>query len=236
MRSYFNNKRNQSRLTNVFGPWLANLRKPVGPMPKVINLNQFYMKHPRHKEKVAAEYVARYPRGPVGNNAIKERNRIAAEMLDSEPHEVREALKKEAAEELKAAKERHEEARRGLPSDVPEDIEEYVRSFFIFKNRSNSRSRARANLGRVIQPLIDGIRMYTKTSITILVGSPPSEEGGNYFVKVLNSGTTTDTSTPKDFHDWDEQGFKTNIVQHFLRFLSHTSASSGVFLFSLCLV
>jgi hypothetical protein len=78
-------------------------------------------------------------------------------------------------------------------------------------------------MGRVLQPLIDGIRMYTKTSVTILVGSPPSEEGGNYFVKVLNSGTTTDTSTPKDFHDWDEQGFTKNIVQHFVRFLSHTS-------------
>jgi hypothetical protein len=122
-------------MKNVFGPWLANLRKPVGPMPKGVNLNQFYMRHPQFKEKVTAEYNARYPRGPVGDTAIKERNRIAAEMLQKEPDEVREALKKEAADELKVAKERYEEARRGLPSDVPEDIEEYVASFFIFEKQ-----------------------------------------------------------------------------------------------------
>jgi hypothetical protein len=110
-------------MKNVFGPWLANLRKPVGPMPKGCPPHQFYMRHPQHKEKVAAEYKARYPRGPVGDNAIKERNRIAMDMLQAEPEEVREALKKEAAEELKIAKERYEDARRGLPSDVPEDIE-----------------------------------------------------------------------------------------------------------------
>jgi hypothetical protein len=65
--------------------------------------------------------------------------------------------------------------------------------------------------------------MYTKTSVTILMGSPPSELDDNYYVKVLNSGMTTDSRTPVDFHDWDEQGFKTNVVQHFVRFLSHTS-------------
>jgi hypothetical protein len=60
-------------------------------------------------------------------------------------------------------------------------------------------------------------------SVIILIGSPPNELDNNYFVKVLNSGTTTNTSIPKDFHDWDEQGFKTNVVQHFVCFLSHTS-------------
>ena len=125
---------------------------------------------------------------------------------------------------------RHEEAKLGLPSDVPEDIEEYVYFFFFHSTKTrvtNSRFRARQSLGCVVQPLIDGIRMYTKTCVTILVGSPPSEVGGNYFVKVLNSGATTDSQTPKDFHDWDKEGFKTNVVQHFICFLSHTSASSA---------
>lgn len=64
--------------------------------------------------------------------------------------------------------------------------------------------------------------MYTKASVTILVGSPPSEQGGQYFIKVLNSGTTTDSLIPRDFLEWDKEGFKANIVQHFVRFLSHT--------------
>lgn len=78
-----------------------------------------------------------------------------------------------------------------------------------------------------MQPLIDGIAMYTKMSVTVLIGSPPSDQESNYFIKVLNSGKTTDMSTPRDFHDWDEQGFKKHVVQHFVHFLSHTS---GMFL------
>jgi hypothetical protein len=123
---------------------------------------------------------------------------------------------------LKVAKEKHEEARKGLPSDVPDDIEEYVGFFYSPLTKADNCSRARGNLGHVIQPLIDGIRMYTRTSVTILMGSPPTKAGSSYYVKVLNSGTTTDTRTPMDFHNWDEQGFKTNVLQHFLRFLSHT--------------
>ena len=61
-----------------------------------------------------------------------------------------------------------------------------------------------------------------KASVTILVGSPPREEGGSYFIKVMDAGKTMDTPVPKDFHDWDEQGFKTNIIQDFVHFLSHT--------------
>jgi hypothetical protein len=114
--------------SNVFAPWLANLRKPVGPAPKALPDHQFYMRHPQHKEKVAEEYRIQYPQNCT--DAIKERNRIAAELLKKEPEEVREALKREAAEELTVAKEKHEEAKRGLPSDVPEDIEEYVHIIF----------------------------------------------------------------------------------------------------------
>ena len=86
------------------------------------------MSHPLYKKKVAAEYKTLYPGGNVGDSAIKERNRIAAVLLRDEPVEVREALKREAAEELRIAKEKHEEARSGLPSEVPEDIEVCVAS------------------------------------------------------------------------------------------------------------
>jgi hypothetical protein len=126
IRSYYNNKRNQARMKNVFGPWLVSLRKPLGPAPKAISDHQFYMRHPQYKEKVAKEYEALHPDGCAGDNAIKERNKIAARLLQNEPKEVHEALKREAAEELKAAKLRHAEAMKGRPSDIPEDIAEYV--------------------------------------------------------------------------------------------------------------
>ena len=56
----------------------------------------------------------------------------------------------------------------------------------------------------------------------MLIGSPLSDQQSNYFVKVLNLGTTMDTSTPKDFHNWDELGFKKNVLLHFVRFLSQS--------------
>jgi hypothetical protein len=112
--------------SNVFAPWLAALRKPVGPAPKAIPIHQFYMRHPQHRDKVSKECQDQYPSGIVGPNAINVRNRIAVELFQKETEEVRKALEREAAEELKDAKEKHEEARKGLPSDVPDDIQEYV--------------------------------------------------------------------------------------------------------------
>ena len=72
---------------------------------------------------------------------------------------------------------------------------------FIFLTNS---FQCQENLRCIIQPLIDGIRMFTQMSVMILVRSPPSEEGSNYFIKVLNSGMTMDSNFPKDFHNWDE--------------------------------
>jgi hypothetical protein len=214
-------------MKNVFSPWLANLQKRVGPAPKAVPAHQVYMGHPLYKDKVTEEYWRRFPSGAQGDS-IKERNKIALELFEMESDEIQEAIKGEAAEELSTARERHQRAKRGLPSDVPEEVEEYVQFLFLRTKTDKLRLfRARENLGRVIQPLIDGIRMYTKTLVTILIGSPPTEQGGSYFVKVMNSGKTTDTPVPKDFHDWDEEGFKANVVQHFVRFLSHTQ---GMFL------
>jgi hypothetical protein len=108
-------------------------------MPKAKLDHQFYMSHPQHREKVMAEYNAHYPHGPPdGQDALKQRNKITAEMLQEELSEVREALKTEAMEELEAARVRHEEAKLGLPSDVPEDIEEYVYLFFLSFNKNKS--------------------------------------------------------------------------------------------------
>ena len=50
--------------------------------------------------------------------------RIASDLLKEEPVEVREALHNETVEELKVARERYNELKKGLPSDVPEDVEE----------------------------------------------------------------------------------------------------------------
>jgi hypothetical protein len=111
--------------SNVFTPWLSRLRKLPGPAPKAVHDHQFYMRHPQHKGKVSEEYNRRFPsRSAVGADMLKERNKVAWDLLSQETEAVREALKKEAADELKAAKERYEAIKKGLPSDVPEDVEE----------------------------------------------------------------------------------------------------------------
>ena len=75
--------------------------------------------------------------------------------------------------------------------------------------------------------------MFTKTSVTILIGSPPDAVSDNYFVKVLNSGKTLDG---KDFHNWDKEGFKANVLHHFVRFLAQTSSGVSLFFLSLCAI
>ena len=89
------------------------------------------MSHPLYKDKVSEAYWTQFPASALGDS-IKERNRIAVELLEKESNEVREALKIEAAEELSAAKDRHQRAKKGLPSDVPGDVDEYV--FFFLQN------------------------------------------------------------------------------------------------------
>lgn len=90
------------------------------------------MKHPQYKEKVAEVYRLRHPGGSAGDNMINEQNKIAIELLRNEPKDIQEALKSEAAEELKVAKSRHKEAKRGLPSDRPEDVNVYTESSLSF--------------------------------------------------------------------------------------------------------
>jgi hypothetical protein len=109
--------------SNIFTPWLSSLRKPLGFQPKAVSDHQFYMRHPEHKHKVNSEFNTMYPSG-AGSESIKARNKIAIKLLAREPEEVQTALKKEAAEELKLAKERYDERKKGVPSYIPEDIEE----------------------------------------------------------------------------------------------------------------
>lgn len=111
--------------SNVFIPWLSTLRKPSGGQPKAKSDHQFYMAHPEYKHKVNFEYKNKFSsKSGAGSESIKERNNIAIKLLAQEPQEVRDALKKEAAEELRIARERYEERKTGLPSSLPEDIDE----------------------------------------------------------------------------------------------------------------
>jgi hypothetical protein len=59
---------------------------------------------------------------------------MAIELLQKEPKDIWKALKKEAAEELKAAKEKHKEAKSCLPSDVSDDVEKYIFILFFSSN------------------------------------------------------------------------------------------------------
>lgn len=63
---------------------------------------------------------------------LKNKTKLQSSSSRKESDEVREALKIEVAEELSAAKDRHQRAKKGLPSDVPEDIYEYV--FYFLQN------------------------------------------------------------------------------------------------------
>jgi hypothetical protein len=82
------------------------------------------MGHHLYKEKVTREYEKQYPLGTLVYDSLQVRCWIASDLLKEELVEVHEALRNEAAEELKVARERYNELKKGLPSDVPEDIKE----------------------------------------------------------------------------------------------------------------
>ena len=109
--------------SNVFAPWLGNLQRPPGCLPKSKSEHQFYMGHHLYKEKVTWEYKKQYPLGTLVYDSLQVQCWIASDLLKEEPVEVREALRNEAVEELKVARERYNELKKGLPSDVPEDVE-----------------------------------------------------------------------------------------------------------------
>lgn len=81
------------------------------------------MGHPKYKNKVSKMYKTMHPSG-AGSESIKARNNIAIKLLAQEPEEVKIALREEASEQLRLAKERYEDQKRGLPSNEPEDIAE----------------------------------------------------------------------------------------------------------------
>ena len=82
------------------------------------------MGHRLYKEKVTREYKKQYPLGTLVHNSLQVQCQIASDLLKEEPVEVCEALHNETVEELKVARERYNELKKGLPPDVPEDVEE----------------------------------------------------------------------------------------------------------------
>jgi predicted restriction endonuclease len=108
---------------NPYTPWLACLRRPDEPSPKRTTDYQFYMRHDDYKKAVDDEFKFRHWDEPRHNH-LALRCKIAREMFDREPEEVKDRIRKEALEEHEEEKQQWKDAEEGLPSADEEDQKE----------------------------------------------------------------------------------------------------------------
>lgn len=90
------------------------------PAPRKPTDYQFYMHHPDHKEKVADRFASEHGQDLPRDQQLSLRCRLAGELLQDEPEEVRDKLKVEREEMHKFALAGWKEAEEGMPSVVPE--------------------------------------------------------------------------------------------------------------------
>lgn len=110
-----------SAKANPFKSMLKALRKPSGP-PRLVSVVQGYLS--ANIDTVNDIYEVR--KHSPGLKGIALRVAIAKELLEAETPEVQEQWKKSAAKAHEMAQERHKQAKKGEPSDDPEDQEESV--------------------------------------------------------------------------------------------------------------
>lgn len=85
---------------------------------------------------------------------------------------------------------------------------------------------ARRQLAEVVTPLLELISEATGlTHLELMGGSSPKSATDKYCISVVHYGTTNET-VPRDFFEFDRDGFRANVLGHFCKFLSMTSGAT----------
>ncbi|KAF8171736.1 hypothetical protein K438DRAFT_1773036 [Mycena galopus ATCC 62051] len=126
IKTWYNHRCTAMGMTsNVYLPFLAQLRRPEGKPPKRLPDFQFYMQHADFKDAVNNAFEAGSADVPK-NKKLAYRCDLARSMLAAEPDEVRARIRKEAEEEHAEDLAGWEEADEGFPAMEPEGQAEYV--------------------------------------------------------------------------------------------------------------
>ncbi|KDQ31341.1 hypothetical protein PLEOSDRAFT_1102316 [Pleurotus ostreatus PC15] len=206
IRSWFNYRRNLLGLNtskDPWGPWLAQLHKPLDGPPRLAHDYQFYMRHPEFKAKVTDTFNAECAREvrPQGD-LIAFRCEVSKGLLAAEPPAVKQRLLDEAKEAHRVAMERYEQGVHVADCEDPEQ-----------------RAEAIASLSTVVQPLLDGLRAHTGMYFQLMAATPSTDNSSAQCV-FLGAGKS---ENGLDFSGLDPVGFQA-FTKLFLRW---TMVASG---------
>ncbi|KAF9489947.1 hypothetical protein BDN71DRAFT_1511691 [Pleurotus eryngii] len=207
VRSWFNYRRNLLGLNankDPWGPWLAQLHKPLDGPPRLAHNYQFYMWHPEFKAKVTNTFNAECAKKDRPQaDLIAFRCEVSKGLLAAEPPDVKQRLVDEAKEAHRVAMERYEQGIYVADCEDPEQ-----------------RAEAIALLSTVVQPLLDGLCAHTGMYFQLMAATPSTDNSSAQCV-FLSAGTS---ESGLDFSGLDPVSF-----QVFTKlFLHWTMVASGV--------
>ncbi|KAJ7801294.1 hypothetical protein B0H14DRAFT_3489729 [Mycena olivaceomarginata] len=210
----FKDKIKADVIGQIKGCWLEGFERP-GPPPRKLPLHKFYMQHEDYAEAVEARFNAEWPRaGLEPKFSLSFRCNCAKELLEEEDEATHAKLVAEWEEEHEAAVAEY----NGRPEKVGEPDEP----------DAAKREACRMNLAQVVQPFLDGIAKLTGLHVTLLAGrrpAPGQREVYNDSVSCIPGRTLDIGNSPGyKFHEWDPDGFKKNIMLHWMKFLGETAS------------
>ncbi|KAJ7858431.1 hypothetical protein B0H13DRAFT_1901814 [Mycena leptocephala] len=202
IKTWYNHHRSAMGISNnPYTPWLARLRRPDEPSPKRTTDYQFYMRHDDYKKAVDDEFKLRHWDEPRHNH-LALRCKIAREMFDLEPDVVKDRIRQEALEEHEDEMQQWRDAEEGLPSVNEEDQKE-----------------ARLRFSAVVSPLLKALRAYTGYHITLIGGRLVGNKVDLVSVHAGTTKTKDGVDNGKDFTEWNQEGYSSQVLAQFVRYL-----------------
>ncbi|KAI0691767.1 hypothetical protein BC835DRAFT_1307434 [Cytidiella melzeri] len=182
---------------------LKDLRKPVDVQTKKLAGWQWYLNQNLAKVNAVFEVARGLPENE-GLHPLHLRSNIARKLYA----ELGDKEKEKVAEEIEAeyhAKAKEIENLESAPASDP-------------KVQAN----ARRGLAKVITPLLEAISEITGLeNLTLLGGTAPYTQVDSYEVAVVHFGKIQEV-VPRDFSEFNQDGFRLHVLSHFCKFLSAT--------------
>ncbi|KAJ7837787.1 hypothetical protein B0H14DRAFT_3459926 [Mycena olivaceomarginata] len=184
---------------NPFFEHLSQLRRrEQTSAPKHMSDYQYYMQHKEFKDAIRERFEDEYEEGESRARQIDACCRIAKEMLEDEPQDVRDRITRECdeahARDLEAFKEDEEED--GL-AVVDAEVQ----------------SQCRENFLAIVQPLLAGLHAYTGLTLNI-IGGRINEDTQQFETMSANAGVVDG----KDWARWDPAGYAA-CLKNYLKFV-----------------
>ncbi|KAJ7871242.1 hypothetical protein B0H14DRAFT_3439694 [Mycena olivaceomarginata] len=183
-----------------------------GTAPWKLPLYKFYMQHPDYVEVVEKHFKKKWPVANLEQKFVLDfRCKCAKDLLVEEDEVTRQELTTEQEEE-------HQEvlAKHNVHAEKVSEPDEHD---------TEKREACRMNLAQVVQPFLDSIAKLTGLHVSLLAGCVPPPGSDRFTITLLHSGRTLDIgdSPGYKFHEWDLEGYKKNVMVHWMRFLAETA-------------